>query len=1457
MRIRGKKSQTGFLSKCIFDYTFVLLVLLGLGLGQLVLLTERSHSAPVLCSVTQSGLSISTSSALGLGESNPAYLGGDCIIAFTAGTGTWTVPSGVTRIQALVVGGGGGGGSRHGGGGGGGGVVYVRDYPVQAGTAISISVGPGGAGNTTGTAGSGGSGTASTFKIASNGLTAQGGGGGGPGAGGSGGSGGGSSSDTTAGGTSTQFSTSQKSLTGLDLVTGNDGNADGTYLFQYGNDGGKGIQSDASSGNYCQKDWCGGGGGGSDAVGGNASRNGFNQGSGYGAPGNGGNGKQLVITASFINYAGGGGGASSDNGVVGNGGSGGGGSGGNANVSAQSGTDNLGGGGGGGGFEVYADGTIDSNNTVDYAPTGFSGGTGGSGVVVVRYRPDTTAPTVTNVTSNKTNGSYKSGEIISIQITFSETVNVVTSGGSPTLTLETGLTDRSASYASGSGSNQLTFTYTSQSGDTAANLDYVAVDSLTLNGATIKDGAGNSATLTLPNPAAANSLGANKSITIDTTAPTALSDVDLDASSDSGSTNSDNITSDTTPTISVTGYEAGATLTITASKADSSSVTCTATASSCTLGTLAQGTWSVVATQQDAAGNTSTSSAALSITIDTTAPTATWMPPTSLSNSRGPLTYTLAFSESVSGIASGDFSNNGGTATGCAFTPSAASGTSITVAVTCTSDGTVVLRLASGGASDTAGNTNASNTDAASVTIDTTAPTLSATSATSVSDTSASLNLTSSESGTYFYLIYAAADVAPNAATVIAQGTAVNKASGASLSGINSFFINGLSASTSYKAYVIVRDPASNVSSVATIELTSLAASSCALGGSCSLGDTGPGGGIVFYDAGSTLSWGRYLEAAPSNWSGGLDSDLILAFCVKDSVAQSTVTAYNNNSLGGGKSNTDSFVNTTGCNGGAVHRAKTYSGGGKSDWYLPNGVELAEMWGRRISLSLVDDASLWGYWSSNEVSDEGFMGSLVTANGLIGATNKLESAKNKTRPIRAITPIVAPNITVTSGSVSVQRDSALSSYSVTNNGTASTYTVSPSLPSGITLNSTTGLISGTPSTVQSSTTYTLTATNDLGNSTATFTITVTEIPSSGGGGDGGAPALEPALCVAPRIEEVVPNWSDSSGGTRVKIIGHNLSPSVYFEGRHVDVLLSSANSVTVITPGGRKGKIEIQIDGCGSSSKTTFIYDPDPKINSLSSEFVSTLGGELILMGDFLGDATVELEGAIVGSASKGSSMLVATLPPGKPGSKILTVRTNYGATTVSLVYVTPPQFAELKLPFIAQGDTVSIQISAEGAYSYVLFGSLPTGMTFDSKNGLISGIANKQGTFDFEVVAYGKGGLSNKGVRLEVDRPIPKGVRQSIYFSRRGDVIINYGSLVKFIDKVKAISPRNLAPLIRLRGGGQVDRLRRDSRIVEEIRQDKVIEIFKIHGLNAFSVAKGGEGPKNWVIVEVLWKRS
>ncbi|WP_323814972.1 putative Ig domain-containing protein [Cellvibrio sp. NN19] len=137
--------------------------------------------------------------------------------------------------------------------------------------------------------------------------------------------------------------------------------------------------------------------------------------------------------------------------------------------------------------------------------------------------PDATPPTVTSVNSSTADGAYKVGDVISIQVNFSEPVTVNTGGGTPQLTLETGTTDRTINYASGSGTSTLTFNYTVQAGDTTADLDYVASTSLTLNGATIRDAASNNATLTLPSPGAANSLGANKALVIDGVAPTVSS----------------------------------------------------------------------------------------------------------------------------------------------------------------------------------------------------------------------------------------------------------------------------------------------------------------------------------------------------------------------------------------------------------------------------------------------------------------------------------------------------------------------------------------------------------------------------------------------------------------------------------------------------------------------------------------------------------------------------------------------------------------------------------------------------------------------------------------------------------------------------------------------------------------------------------------------------------------------
>ena len=129
-------------------------------------------------------------------------------------------------------------------------------------------------------------------------------------------------------------------------------------------------------------------------------------------------------------------------------------------------------------------------------------------------------PTVNGVTSTALNGTYKQGQMIAITIEFSEVVNVT---GTPQLTLETGGSDAVVDYSGvGSGTNTLTFNYTIGAGQTSGDLDYVANNSLALNGGTIRDAALNDATLTLANPNAVNSLRANKNLIVDTSAPTAF-----------------------------------------------------------------------------------------------------------------------------------------------------------------------------------------------------------------------------------------------------------------------------------------------------------------------------------------------------------------------------------------------------------------------------------------------------------------------------------------------------------------------------------------------------------------------------------------------------------------------------------------------------------------------------------------------------------------------------------------------------------------------------------------------------------------------------------------------------------------------------------------------------------------------------------------------------------------------
>ena len=123
--------------------------------------------------------------------------------------------------------------------------------------------------------------------------------------------------------------------------------------------------------------------------------------------------------------------------------------------------------------------------------------------------PPTPCIVVTNVTSSAPDGTYTVGANIDISIVFSDVVNVT---GSPTLLLETGVTDRNATFDTGNGTNTLTFNYIVTTGDSSGDLDYVSVSAL--SGGSITSAVG-TVILTLPSPGSPGSLGANKAIVID------------------------------------------------------------------------------------------------------------------------------------------------------------------------------------------------------------------------------------------------------------------------------------------------------------------------------------------------------------------------------------------------------------------------------------------------------------------------------------------------------------------------------------------------------------------------------------------------------------------------------------------------------------------------------------------------------------------------------------------------------------------------------------------------------------------------------------------------------------------------------------------------------------------------------------------------------------------------------
>ncbi|MGB1220016.1 MAG: Ig-like domain-containing protein, partial [Alcanivoracaceae bacterium] len=229
-----------------------------------------------------------------------------------------------------------------------------------------------------------------------------------------------------------------------------------------------------------------------------------------------------------------------------------------------------------------------------------------------------------------------------------------------------------------------------------------------------------------------NSAATQASGTYDGTAPDQPGVPDMTDATDTGDSNSDDITSDQTPTFTGTA-EPNSTVTLTS---DVDGTIGSATADNAgnwtiTASTLVAGDHDISVTAEDAVGNTSSTSSALTITVDTAAPGVTSVvrqSPADATTNAVSLTFRVTLTEAVSGVDSADFTVGGTAGAGsvASVTPVNASTYDVTVTGIADADGTVTLAVAGASSiNDVAGNslTNGSPSGSnESYTLDNTAP---------------------------------------------------------------------------------------------------------------------------------------------------------------------------------------------------------------------------------------------------------------------------------------------------------------------------------------------------------------------------------------------------------------------------------------------------------------------------------------------------------------------------------------------------------------------------------------------------------------------------------------------------------------------------------------------------------------------------------------------------------------
>ena len=203
---------------------------------------------------------------------------------------------------------------------------------------------------------------------------------------------------------------------------------------------------------------------------------------------------------------------------------------------------------------------------------------------------------------------------------------------------------------------------------------------------------------------------------------------------------------------------------------------------------------------------------------------------------------------------------------------------------------------------------------------------------------------------------------------------------------------------TTYAPAATFTMPASTVTLTAVWTATASCATGGGAAGTCVVGNTGPGGGKVFYVNESNPTGSRYMEAVVAGMTPAWDDTNGGSYYQWCAGTGQTNNVSTGTAIGSGKTNTDNMV--AACTSGSANSVRAYTGGGlpAGSWSLPSLDEL-----NALDVSGVGGLATFNYyWSSSQRVAFSAWFQLVG----LGGGSGVQSTGNKNltfhvRPVRA------------------------------------------------------------------------------------------------------------------------------------------------------------------------------------------------------------------------------------------------------------------------------------------------------------------------------------------------------------------------------------------------------------------------------------------------------------------------